>query len=259
MPTGLHRSQGESEKLRACMFHGLRTFRSWVKRAMSAVGIKDAGDFNSGSVLGSQWFPVTAVPHSQRRAPSQNTYLSATDLPNLTIYTSTMGKRIIFDHQKKAIAVEVQTRGNLYTLRVKQEVIVSAGAFQSPQLLMVSGVGPASTLREHGVPLIYDNPHVGQNLVDHIWFGPTYRVKVETITKWANDAFYMLSQYAGSYQQQNNGPLTTNAGDFGAFEKVPVDLRSNFTAEALEDLATFPADWPEVEVRFFPHPLRVTT
>lgn len=67
----------------------------------------------------------------------------------------------------------------------------------------------------------------------------------------------MLSQYAGSqYQPQNNGPLTTNAGDFGAFEKVPADLRSNFTAEALEDLATFPADWPEVEVRcFFFHTL----
>ena len=216
---------------------------------MSAVGIKDAGDFNSGSILGAQWFPVTAIPQSQRRASSQNTYLSALDLPNLTVYTSAMGKRIIFDNQKKATAVEVQTQGDLYTLSVKQEVIVSAGAFRSPQLLMVSGVGPASTLRGHGIPLIHDNPHVGQNLVDHIWFGPTYRVNVETITKWANDAFYMLGQYTGSYQQQRTGPLTANAGDFGAFEKVPADLRSNFTAEALEDLATFPTDWPEVEVR----------
>ena len=100
---------------------------------MSAVGIKNAGDFNSGSILGSQWFPVTAVPRSQNRASSQNIYLSALDASNLTVYTSTMGKKINFDNQKKAVAVEVQTQGNLYTLRVKQEVIVSAGAFQSPQ------------------------------------------------------------------------------------------------------------------------------
>ena len=218
---------------------------------MNAIGIKDAGDFNSGSVLGSQWFPVTIVPQSQRRASSQNTYLTVSDLPNLTVYTNTMAKKIVFDDQKKAIAVKVQTQGNLYTLRVNKEVIVSAGAFQSPQLLMVSGVGPASTLKEHSIPLIHDNPNVGQHLIDHTWFGPSYRVKVETITKWTNDAFYMLNQYAGPYQQQQNGPLTTNAGDFGAFEKIPEDLRSNFTAGTLKDLATFPSDWPEVEVRCF--------
>ena len=219
---------------------------------MNAIGIQDAGDFNSGSILGSQWFPITVVPESQRRASSQNTYLTAfEDLPNLTIYTNTMGKRIIFDDEKKAIGVVVQTQGTPYTLKVKKEVVVSAGAFQSPQFLMVSGVGPASKLSEHNIPVIHHNPNVGQNLIDHIWFGPTYRVKVETITKWTNDAFYMLSQYTGPYQQQQNGPLTTNAGDFGAFEKIPKDLRSKFTAEALEDLATFPADWPEVEVCFF--------
>ena len=224
-------------------------FCSWVQRAMSAIGIKDAGDLNGGSILGSQWFPVTVVPQSQKRASSENTYLTAYDLPNLILYINTMGKRIVFDDQKRALAVQVQTQGTHYTLRANKEIIVSAGAFQSPQLLMVSGVGPASTLREHNIPLIYDNPHVGQNLIDHTWFGPTYRVNVETITRWTNDAFYMLNQYVGAYQHQQNGPLTTNAGDFGAFEKLPEDLRSNFTAEALEELAAFPTDWPEVEVR----------
>ena len=218
---------------------------------MNAIGINDAGDFNSGSILGSQWFPITVIPENQRRASSQNTYLTAfEELPNLTIYTNTMGKRIIFNDQKKAIGVVVQTQGTSYTLKVKKEVVVSAGAFQSPQLLMVSGVGPVTTLSEHNISIVHDNPNVGQNLIDHTWFGPAYRVKVETITKWANDAFYMLSQYTGPYQQQQNGPLTTNAGDFGAFEKIPEALRSNFTAEALKDLATFPADWPEVEVCF---------
>ncbi len=222
---------------------------------MTAIGIEDAGDFNSGSILGSQWFPITVVPQSQKRASSRNTYLTAfEDLPNLTIYTSTMGKRIIFDEHKKAIGVLVQTQGVTYTLKVRKEVVVSAGAFQSPQILIVSGVGPASTLSEHNIPVVYENANVGQNLIDHTWFGPTYRVKVETITKWTNDAFYMLSQYTGPYQQQQNGPLTTNAGDFGAFEKIPGDLRSNFTAEALKDLATFPNDWPEVEVRSYIFP-----
>jgi choline dehydrogenase len=70
----------------------------------------------------------------------------------------------MFDSDKKATGVEVDTGGLKYVLHAKTEVIVSAGSFQSPQLLMVSGVGPAESLRKHGIDVISDLLGVGQNM-----------------------------------------------------------------------------------------------
>ncbi|OJJ78523.1 GMC family oxidoreductase [Aspergillus glaucus CBS 516.65] len=221
---------------------------SWIQKAMKAVGIGDVGDFNSGQVIGSQYFPLTVIAETQERASSENTYLDESqDLPNLTVYTETLAKRILFDHAKTATGIVVEMDGAEYTLSVDKEVVLSAGAFQSPQLLMVSGVGPADTLESLGIPIVHESPYVGQNLVDHVWFGAAYRVNVPTWTEWANDGFRMLRLYVDDYRKHQQGPLTANAGDFGAFEKIPDSLRTTFTADALDDLAAFPDDWPEVE------------
>jgi choline dehydrogenase len=71
----------------------------------------------------------------------------------------------------------------MYTLAANREVILSAGAFQSPQLLMVSGVGPASTLESFSIPVIEDRPGVGQNMWDHVESGPVYPVDVGNVAK----------------------------------------------------------------------------
>jgi choline dehydrogenase len=76
---------------------------------------------------------------------------------------------------------------------VSSPLILSAGAFQSPQLLMVSGIGPKATLEAHNIPVLHDNPNVGQNMVDHVWFGPAVRVKLETNSRWSDDPDYKLS------------------------------------------------------------------
>lgn len=97
----------------------------------------------------------------------------------MEIWTSTLAKRILFGGDKKAIAVEVHSKGIHYTLKARKEVIVCAGAFQSPQLLMVSGIGH---LEESDIEVVVDRPGVGQNMQDHIFFGPAYRVKVDTLS-----------------------------------------------------------------------------
>ena len=83
-----------------------------------------------------------------------------------------------------------------YTIKATKEVILSAGAFQSPQLLMVSGVGPAQQLQQFNIPIVVDSPGVGQNMQDHIFFGPSYRVNLVTLTKVANDPIYLAAQIA---------------------------------------------------------------
>jgi choline dehydrogenase len=137
---------------------------------MDSIGIKDAGDFDNGEILGSQYLQMTIHSSRQERASSETAYLSAFgDLPNLTIFTHTIAKKLIFDDQKKAVGVVVENTHIPFTLMVTKEVILSAGAFQSPQLLMVSGVGPKDLLQRHGILVVHDNPNVGQNLIDHVW------------------------------------------------------------------------------------------
>jgi choline dehydrogenase-like flavoprotein len=115
---------------------------------------------------------------------------------------------------------------------------------------MVSGVGPRDALEQYDIPIVYENPNVGQNMMDHVWFGPAVRVNLETASRWNNDPEYLRSVYE-AYWENQEGPLTSNGGDFGAFEKIPEDLRKGFTKQALEDLAEYPDDWPDVEVRWY--------
>jgi choline dehydrogenase-like flavoprotein len=76
---------------------------------------------------------------------------SAAGMDNLKVYTQTLAKKVLFNG-KKANGVEVDSLGVNYNIKARQEVILSAGAFQSPQLLMVSGIGPKATLKQHSIP-----------------------------------------------------------------------------------------------------------
>jgi choline dehydrogenase-like flavoprotein len=170
-----------------------------------------------------------------------------------------MAQKILFDSNKTATGVEVESLGITYTIYAAKEVIVSAGAFHSPQMLMVSGIGPAATLEEFGIPVLSDFPGVGQDMWDHITFGPSYRVNVNTFTRLANDFIYLAERLV-EYETNQSGPLC-NSADFLGWEKVLSDLRGNFTSTTESELSYFPSDWPEVEVcnhSFLQHPFNTS-
>lgn len=150
--------------------------------------------------MGCQYCSTTIDPANEKRESSQTSFLSqaaSENLTNLKIFTLTMAKSIVFDANKKATGVKVVSGAIVpYTLKATKEVIISAGAFQSPQLLMVSGVGPSDQLQKFKIPVVANLPGVGQNMQDHIFFGPSYRVQVETLTKLANNVPYLLEQVA---------------------------------------------------------------
>ncbi|KAG0160217.1 hypothetical protein PDIDSM_7744 [Penicillium digitatum] len=77
--------------------------------------------------------------------------------PNLTVFQSALAKRIRF-HGAWAVGFDVETMGYAYTLSARKEIVLSVGPFQSPRFLMVSGVGPAVTLKAHGIPFVADRP-----------------------------------------------------------------------------------------------------
>lgn len=146
-------------------------FGTWVVKGLSAVGINPINGFQSGKLIGSSYALATIDYTTNFRDSSEVAFLQpaiaqtiSKPAPNLIVFPNTLGKKIIFDSAKKATGVQVNTEGLTYTLSVNKEVIVSAGVFQSPQLLMVSGIGPAATLQQHNIPVIANRPGVGQNV-----------------------------------------------------------------------------------------------
>lgn len=123
---------------------------------------------NTGSLIGYAYSTVTEDPNNETRDSSQTSFLTlAAKTTKLTVYGKTMAEKIIFDSNKSARAVEVTANNVTFTLSAKKEIILSAGAFQSPQLLMVSGIGPAAVLKLFDIPVVSDLPGVGQNWQDN--------------------------------------------------------------------------------------------
>ena len=106
---------------------------------------------------------LTMTPETQIRSSSSSSFLQeALRTTDLAVYKNTLALKILFNSQKQANGVSVQTASFNYTVAARKEVILSAGAFQSPQLLMLSGVGRASELQKHGIEVLADLPGVGQ-------------------------------------------------------------------------------------------------
>ncbi|XP_042889853.1 glucose dehydrogenase [FAD, quinone]-like [Penaeus japonicus] len=102
------------------------------------------------------------------RGSTAETYIKpAASRPNLHVAVNAHVTKIIFDENKRAIGIRFQQSGRMRTVRARREVILSAGAIGSPHLLMLSGVGPAEHLQQHGIPVLVDLPGVGHNMQDH--------------------------------------------------------------------------------------------
>ena len=190
-------------------------FATYVKDAMDDVGIHPIDGFESGRLIGGAWALATIQFDSNVRESSETAYLwsSVAEPENhLTVYPSTMAKRILFDDGNRATGVEVDFMGLTYELSVRKEVIVSAGSFQSPQLLMVSGIGPSEKLAPHGINVRVELSGVGENMWDHVLFGPSMEVDIVTQTKTSNAEF--LAQAVQEFNNDNAGILTNPGVDY---------------------------------------------
>ncbi|KAL5041283.1 hypothetical protein BDW71DRAFT_213187 [Aspergillus fruticulosus] len=224
----------------------VQPFSTWVARGMKALGLHQTSAFNSGKLNGYHFCMSTIRPQDQSRSTSESSFLSGPLTSNPKIYQETMAKRILFDEHKNAIGVEINTFGVSKTLMASKEVIVCAGVFQSPQLLMISGIGPREHLEQYNITIVSDLPGVGQGMLDHPFFGPSYRVGVETLTRLANDPKSQVKEYL-RWLTRHDGPLTSPVAEFLAWEKIPDDLRAGFSEESRRNLSLFGDGWPEVE------------
>lgn len=239
---------------------------TWFAKALQAVGIVPVDGFTTGALNGSAFLVDTINHTSGYRDSSETAFLRPIlGRPNLTVLNGTLAEKILFEGiTAKGVQVSSGNSANFSLVSATKEVIISAGAFQSPQLLQVSGVGPAALLKQHGIKLVADRPGVGHGMQDHTFYGITYRVNVQTGTALSYGD--NLEKAIEQFDTEQAGILSSPGGDFGAYEKIPQSLRSQFSKAAQEgmsqnsyhvylvltmslllDLAALPSDWPELE------------
>ncbi|KAL6716047.1 hypothetical protein ACLMJK_007009 [Lecanora helva] len=201
--------------------------------------------FSSGRMDGYGYLAVSITPETQLKDSSETAFMTnALNNSKFRVYKDTIAKKILFDGTT-ATGVQVETAGLSYTLGASKEVIVSAGVTRSPQMLMVSGIGPKQMLAQHNIPVIVDRP-VGQNWQDHCAFEFQYAMKVPGNAALEGDQQY-LEQATQAFLTTQTGPLTNWGGDLLGFEKLPNPYRKALNQSALRDLAQFADDQPEIE------------
>jgi choline dehydrogenase len=188
-----------------------------VRAAAAQAGIPPVEDFNCGDNEGSCYFHVNQR-RGRRWSAARGFLKPALGRPNLRVETGVLAERLIIEN-RRAAGVVYRQDGAEKTARAKGEVILSAGAIGSPQILMNSGVGPAAHLAEQGVPLVLDKPGVGSNLQDHLQLRLIYRVAgVPTL----NERYHALHRRAWmgiEYALFRTGPLTMAPSQLGFFTR----------------------------------------
>lgn len=186
--------------------------------AAAETGLPVNPDFNGASQEGAGFFQTTT--RHGRRASTAVAYLgSARGRNNLRIETSALAQRIVFEG-RRAVAIEYRRAGALKTARARKEILISGGAFNSPQLLQLSGVGPAELLRKHGIDVVLDAPGVGHDLQDHLQVRVVMRCsQAITLNDVVNSPIRKILTGL-RYAAFRTGPLTIAAGTSGAFFKT---------------------------------------
>ncbi|GAB3433214.1 GMC family oxidoreductase [Actinophytocola sediminis] len=189
---------------------------AWVDAAV-AWGLKPTDDFNGATQEGAGQYQVTC--HNGRRWSTADAYLRpALARPNLTVHTHALAERVLFDGTR-AVGVAYQRHGVPEVAHAEAEVILAGGAVNSPQLLMLSGIGPAEHLREQGIDVLVGLPEVGENLHDHPAAGILWRTKGTTDLVNAATLPGLLR-----WKLTGRGPLSSNVGEAGAFYAIDGDL-----------------------------------
>jgi choline dehydrogenase-like flavoprotein len=180
-------------------------------------------DFNGAEQEGLGIYQVTQKNGERWSAARGYIHPFMTSRPNLRVETLAQATRILFEG-KRAVGVEYVQGKETRQIRARREVILSAGAFQSPQLLMLSGVGDGKALGKHGIASTHNLPGVGQNLQDHPDF----------VFGFASDAPYFSGLSWGGigrilkgiaqYRRERRGPMTSNVAECGGFLKTRPDL-----------------------------------
>ncbi|MEM6409577.1 MAG: choline dehydrogenase [Pseudomonadota bacterium] len=220
----------------------------WLTSAVNA-GYKRAKDYNGADQEGVALFQLTT--RNGRRCSTAVAYLNpAKSRQNLTVLTKCPVERLTFQG-KRCTGLIANHNGNRVTMTARREVILSAGALASPQLLMVSGVGDANDLKPHGIEVIHELKGIGKNLQDHLQARPVYKTHLPTINTEVSNIFKQ-GLIALQYAATRKGPMAMAASLGTGFLKTREDLE---TPDIQFHIQPFSAD----KIDEGPHPFSAFT
>lgn len=181
-------------------------------------GVARVSDFNTGDQEGAGYYQLTT--HKGKRCSTAVAYLNpARGRPNLRIETNAQATKILMEGQR-AVGVAYKREGRLLTIKANKEVILSAGALQSPQLLQLSGIGPSSLLQQFGIPVIKHLAGVGENLQDHLQLRLIYEVTKPITNNDQLRSFWGKAKMGLQWALFRGGPLAIGINQGAIFCKA---------------------------------------
>jgi len=199
-------------------------------RAAQQVGLPYTVDFNGAQQQGAGFYQTTTK--NGERASTSQTYLKPVrSNPQLTLQTKALAQRLSIENGR-ATGLQYQHGGQLKTARARKEIIITAGALASPKLLMLSGIGPADHLKQHGIEILLDAPGVGENYQDHLVV-PLDADLNAPISLMGHDRGWRAVSNALQWTLFRSGVLTSNIVECGAFFDTDGDGRSDIQLNAL--------------------------
>ena len=218
-----------------------------IVRGANELGVPRTDDFNSGNQEGVGYYQL--FTHNGWRVSAAVAYLKpARNRANLRIETNAQATGLVLKGTR-ATGVKYLQNGLAKEARAAREVILSAGALQSPQLLQLSGIGPAQLLQDNGVGVVHDLPGVGQNLQDHLQLRLMYRISKPITT---NDDLRTLTGKAKiglKWLINGTGPLGIGINQGGLFTRIlpgsqSPDIQFHFGTLSADQAGGKPHDWP---------------
>ncbi|KAK4233202.1 hypothetical protein C8A03DRAFT_39111 [Achaetomium macrosporum] len=228
-------------------------FRAALTQAWTSKGQPLTDDVHNGTMRG-LWKAVNSIYNGKR----SSSWLYLVNKPNVVVMAKTNSKRLLIENGA-AVGVEViGPDGSDYSFRAKREVIVSSGVFESPKLLLLSGIGPQSTLAQFGIDTVVDSPHVGQNLLDHPILAHVFRLKDGYgLDRHLLRAGLEKDAAVSAYRWKNKGPYTSGLLELVGLPRI--DERLNKIPEYVAAKQANggadpfgPADQPHFEIDFVP-------
>ena len=191
--------------------------------AAQQAGIAATDDFNRGDNEGVGYFEVNQK--SGWRWNTAKAFLRpvCSQRTNFTLWTSAQATQLLLETQadgsRRCSGVQVRRGQEIVTVHARHEVILSAGAINSPQLLQLSGIGPAALLQHHGIAVLHDTPGVGVNLQDHLQIRSVFQVRgVPTLNTLAS-SLWGKAKIGLEYAMKRSGPMSMAPSQLGAFTR----------------------------------------
>jgi choline dehydrogenase len=189
--------------------------------ACEAAGLPFNPDFNGQTQEGCGTYQLT-TRNGLRLSAARAFLWSARRRGNLRVETQALVTRLLFEG-KRVVGVVYEQHGERLEVQAAREVVLAGGAINSPQLLMLSGIGPAKNLKDCGIEVLVDNPHVGQHLEDHVGLNYTYRMKVPTLNDQLRP-WYGKLKVGLQYLLFRSGPLSLSINHGGGFFRTDPTL-----------------------------------